>query len=332
MVISRTPFRISFFGGGTDYPDWYRDNPGASLVTTIDKYCYITCNYLPPFFNCKHRIVYSKREMVKKVSEIQHPSVRETLRFLRITRGISMQHVGDLPARSGVGSSSSFTVGLLHALHALEGKMVSKRQLAFEAIEIEQKKMGENVGSQDQLATAFGGLHKIEFEGENNIRLIQVTINPKKIKFFQSHLMLFFTGLSRLATNIAEEQIQKIPKKKSELQEMYGMVQEGLNILNGKVSFDRFGKLLHESWRIKRTLSSKITTPIIDEIYDTARRSGAIGGKLLGAGGGGFILFFAKPEMHSKIKEKLKKILYVPFKFENLGSQIIYYRPDMAFS
>ncbi len=332
MVISRTPFRISFLGGGTDYPAWYRENPGAVLAVSIDKYCYITCGYLPPFFDCKYRIVYSKREMAKRVSQIQHPSVREAIRFLNLKRGVSVQHVGDLPARSGMGSSSSFTVGLLHALHALEGKMVSKKQLAFEAIEVEQKRMRENVGSQDQLTAAFGGLHKIEFKGENNIRLIQVTIDPKKIRFFQSHLMLFFTGLSRLATNIAEEQIQKIPEKKSELREIYGMVQEGLNILNNKTSFDRFGKLLHESWRIKRTLSSKITTPIIDEIYGTARRSGAIGGKLLGAGGGGFILFFAKPEAQPKIKEKLKKILYVPFKFENLGSQIIYYRPDMAFS
>jgi len=333
MVISRTPFRISFFGGGTDYPVWYRHNPGAALATTIDKYCYITCGFLPPFFECKHRIVYSKWEMANKISEIQHPSVRETLRFLKIKGGISIQHVGDLPARSGMGSSSSFTVGLLNALYALKGKIVSKKQLALEAIDIEQNWMKEHIGSQDQVTVSFGGFNKMEFKGgRNNIEVTPVTVDQKKIRLFQNHLMLFFTGLSRTASEIAEEQIKTIPQKKRELNRMYEMVQEAINILNeDRPSFTRFGKLLHENWEIKRTLSSKITNTRIDEIYKTARRAGAIGGKILGAGGGGFILFFVKPELQHKVKAKLRQLLYVPFKFEELGSQIIYYRPESNF-
>lgn len=332
MVISRTPFRISFFGGGTDYPAWYKNHPGATLSTAIDKYCYLTVGHLPPFFDCKYRIVYTKREMVKKISEIEHPSVRETLRFLGVKRGISLQHVGDLPARTGIGSSSSFTVGLLHALHALLGRMVSKRQLAAEAVEVEQEWMKENVGSQDQVITAFGGFNKIEFPGDNNFQVTPVTLDAKKMKIFQSHFMLYFTGFSRLATEIAGEQIQNIPSKKSELETMYKMVDEGLNILiNAKGSFEAFGRLLHESWRIKRTLSSKITNSKIDEIYLAARSAGAIGGKILGAGGGGFMLFFVKPEVQPAVRKKLKGLLRVPFKFDELGSQIIYYRPDTNF-
>ncbi|MEW6008100.1 MAG: kinase [Candidatus Omnitrophota bacterium] len=329
MVISRTPFRISFFGGGTDYPDWYKRNPGAVLAASIDKYCYITCGYLQPFFDCKHRIFYSKHEMVKNINDIQHPTARETLRFMRVRRGISIQHVADLPARSGMGSSSSFTVGLLNALYALKGKMVSKKQLALEAIEIEQNWAKENIGSQDQVTAAFGGFNKIEFKpGKNNIEVRPVTLYSKKIRFFQSHLMLFFTGMSRLASEIAGEQIENIPKKNKELKLIYEMVNQALNILNTKTTFEAFGKLLHESWKLKRSLSNKITNPIIDDIYEAGMRGGALGGKILGAGGGGFILFFVKPELQPRVREKLKKILYVPFKFEELGSQIIYYRPD----
>lgn len=332
MVISRTPFRISFFGGGTDYPAWYNNHPGATLSTTIDKYCYLTIGYLPPFFDCKYRIVYSKRETVMKVSEIEHPAVREVLRFLGVKRGISLQHVGDLPARTGIGSSSSFTVGLLHALHALAGRMVSKKQLAMEAMDVEQNWMKESVGSQDQVITAFGGFNKIEFQGDKNIEITPVTLDPKKIKFFQSHLMLYFTSFSRLASDIAAEQIRNIPAKKAELKALRRMVYEALDILNdSKDSFDAFGKLLHESWQIKRTLSSKITNSRIDEIYLSARRAGAIGGKVLGAGGGGFMLFFVKPELQPAVRKKLKGLLRVPFKFDESGSQIIYYRPDTNF-
>jgi D-glycero-alpha-D-manno-heptose-7-phosphate kinase len=332
MVISRTPFRISFFGGGTDYPDWYRQHPGATLATTIDKYCYLTVGYLPPFFDCNYRIVYSKREMVKKISEIEHPAVRETLRFMGIQRGISVQHVGDLPARTGIGSSSSFTVGLLHGLYAVMGRMVSKKQLAMEAIDIEQNWMKENVGSQDQVITAFGGFNKIEFKGVKNVEVTPVTLNNRRLKIFQGHLLLYFTGFSRLASEIAGEQIRNIPAKKKELKEMYAMVGRAMEILNKPGDgFDAFGRLLHESWQIKRTLSTKITNSRIDEIYLAARRAGAIGGKVLGAGGGGFMLFFVRPERQASFKKKMKGLLRVPFKFDDLGSQIIYYRPDNNF-
>lgn len=332
MVISRTPFRISFFGGGTDYPAWYKDHPGATLATTIDKYCYLTVGYLPPFFDCNYRVVYSKREMVKKISEIEHPAVRETLRFLGIKKGVSVQHVGDLPARTGIGSSSSFTVGLLHALHAVTGRMISKKQLAMEAINVEQNWMKENVGSQDQVITAFGGFNRIEFKDGANVEVVPLTIEQEKLRFFQSHLMLYFTGFSRLASEIASEQISNIPRKKRELKDMYQMVGEAAGILNSdKKSFDRFGRLLHESWKIKRTLSSKITTSRIDEIYEAAMRAGATGGKVLGAGGGGFMLFYVKPERQSALRKKLKGLLRVPFRFDDLGSQIIYYRPDDNF-
>jgi len=332
MVISRTPFRISFFGGGTDYPAWYRRRPGATLGVTIDKYCYLTCGYLPPFFDCKHRIVYSKREMVKAVGQIQHPAVRETLRFLRIRKGVSVQHVGDLPARSGIGSSSAFTVGLLNALYAVLGKMVSKKQLAIEAIEIEQKRMKENVGSQDQVITAFGGLNHTTFRGEGNIEVTPVTLDPKKMRLFHEHFLLYFTGLSRLATEIAGEQIRNIPRKTAELKAMYQMVGEALSILNApRLRLDAFGRLLHEAWKIKRTLSSKITTRAIDEAYRRAHRAGALGGKILGAGGGGFMLLFVRPEDQPRVRRAIRSFLRVPFKFDDLGSQIIYYRPDTNF-
>ncbi len=332
MIISRTPFRISFFGGGTDYPMWYNEYGGRVLATSINKYCYITLRYLPPFFDHKYRIVYSKRETVKNISEIQHPSVRETLRFMNWGYGVEMHHDGDLPARIGLGSSSAFTVGLLNALYALKGKMVTKRQLALEAIHIEQERIKENVGSQDQTIAAFGGFNRIEFGGEQHIQVKPITLNAEKIQLFQHHLMLFFTGFVRTASQIAAEQIKKIPEKKNELKRMAEIVDEAISILNrNSLHLTDFGRLIHETWMIKRSLTTKVTTPYIDKIYETAIKAGALGGKLLGAGGGGFILFFVKPELQPKVKEKLKKLLYVPFKFENSGSQIIYYAPANNF-
>lgn len=326
MIISRTPFRISFFGGGTDYPHWYRENGGAVLATTINKYCYINCRYLPPFFDYKSRIVYSLVESIKKISEIKHPAVKACLKFMKIKDGVEIHHDGDLPARSGLGSSSSFTVGLLHAFCALRGIMPTKRKLAIDAIHVEQEIIKENVGSQDQVLAAFGGLNRIEFGGNHHVQVKQLTIGPQKLEQLQSHLMLFFTGFSRIASDVACEQINNIPQNKKQLRRMYKMVDEATDILNGNKIKD-FGKLLHESWKLKKTLSQKISTPYIDDIYDTATRAGAIGGKLLGAGGGGFILFFVEPEKQQKVKEKLKKLLWVPFRFEDLGSQIIFYQP-----
>jgi len=266
---------------------------------------------------------------VEKISEIKHPSARECLAFINLNRGVEIHHDGDLPARTGLGSSSSFTVGLLNALYALKGEMVSKKRLTLDAINVEQERIKEHVGSQDQTVVSFGGFNKIRFKMGHNIEVQPITLTPEKLDYFQEHLMLFFTGFSRDASEIAKEQVKETPNKKRELKLMHGMVDQAIDILSSKKdSFDDFGKLLNESWQLKRSLTSKISTPFIDEVYETAIRSGAIGGKLLGAGGGGFILFFVRPEDQSKVKEALKRLLYVPFRFENLGSQIIYYGPD----
>jgi len=327
MIISRTPFRVSFFGGGTDYPQWFKEHKGAVLATTIDKYCYITCRYLPPFFDHKSRIIYSKMEHVKTTDEIDHPAVREVLKFLKIKEGVEIHHDGDLPARTGLGSSSAFTVGLLNALYALKGIMTTKERLAQEAIFVEQEKCKENVGCQDQTLAAFGGLNYIEFGGSRHLCVTKVTISPETFKSLEDHLMMFFTGFSRKASDIAFHQIQNIPQKKQELNEMYKMTMEAVEILNGKKILN-FGKLLHESWKLKRGLSDKITNPHIDELYQTARGAGAVGGKLLGAGGGGFVLLFAHPERQTKIRQALKNALEIPFKLESLGTQIIFYQPN----
>jgi len=325
MIISRTPFRISFFGGGTDYPAWYRENGGAVLSTTIDKYCYISCRYLPPFFSYRNVIRYYLREETKNISEIKHPSVRECLKFLNIKEGIEMIHAGDVPARSGIGSSSAFTVGFLNSLYALTGKMVNKRQLALDAIHVEQDLIKENVGSQDQTAAAFGGFNKIEFGGAEEVHVQPITISQEKLNLIQGHLMLFFTGLSRNASEIAGEQIKKTPSKKKELMALRQQVDEAIDILNGSLSgLKDFGKLLDETWKLKRSLTGLISNSKIDEIYKTALRAGALGGKLCGAGGGGFILFFVPPEKQENVKRSLN-LLHVPFRFENLGSQIIFH-------
>lgn len=337
MIISRTPFRISFFGGGTDYPAFYRENGGAVLSTSINKYCYIICRYMPPppFFNFKYRIRYTKHEETNTIAEIQHPSVRECLHFANPgDRGVEIQHNADLPAMSGLGASSAFTVGLLHALYALQGKIITKRQLALDAIHIEQDIIKENVGSQDQTISAFGGFNKIEFGGPQKITVSPITITPEKLALLQNHLMLVFTGLPRNApaSDIAREQIKRTGEKQSELKTMRAMVEEAISILND--SRDRlsdFGRLLHETWQIKRSLTPHITNPQIDEVYQAGMEAGALGGKLLGAGGGGFMLFFVQPELKQKVKEKLGKLLTVPCSFENIGSQIVYYAPENNF-
>lgn len=328
MIISRTPFRVSFFGGGTDYPAWLREHPGAVLGTTIDKYCYITARYLPPFFEHRSRIIYSRMEHVREsIDEIEHPSVRETLRFLRINEGVEIHHDGDLPARAGLGSSSSFTVGLLNVLYALRGSMVAKEQLAREAIHIEQNMIRENVGCQDQVLAAFGGFNYIEFSGDATPAVRQVTAPKPVVDGLQDHLMLFFTGFSRMASEVAAHQIRNIPKRKAELSAMYALVQEALKAVSSS-DYALFGRLLHESWQIKRTLSDKITTSEIDSIYEKARKAGAAGGKILGAGGGGFILIYAEPGVKPWVRQALSGLLEIPFKFENLGSQIIFYQPN----
>ena len=332
MIISRTPFRISFFGGGTDYPIWYRENGGAVVSTSINKYCYINCRYLPPFFPYNYRIRSTKSELTQTVDEILHPSVRECLKYMQITKGVEIQHNADLPAMSGLGSSSTFTVGLLNALYALKGKITTKRQLALNAIHIEQERIRENVGSQDQTIAAFGGFNKIEFGGFQEISVQPITLDAEKLNQLQKHLMLFFTGFPRNASEIAGLQIKKTAEKKNELTAMMELVAESLNILDSdKDRLEDFGRLLHEQWKIKRSLTPLISNDQVDEIYEAGLAAGALGGKLLGAGGGGFMLFFVKPEDQQKIRERLNRLLYVPFTFENLGSQIIYYAPENNF-
>ena len=325
MIISKTPFRISFFGGGTDYPVWYRKNGGAVLSTVINKYCYISLRNLPPFFPYKHRIVYSKIEEVKDSKAVAHPAVKGVLEYLKLKEGIEVHHAGDLPARSGLGSSSSFTVGLLNAAYALKGVMLRKEQLAKEAIHVERDILKENVGVQDQIAAAYGGFNKISFKGDDEINVQPVTVKKERIKELEDHLMLFFTGISRIASKVAEKQIKNTPKKEKELIRMHQMVDEAVNILNGKNRISDFGELLHESWQIKRGLSDKISNARIDSIYQKAQRAGALGGKILGAGGGGFMLLFVPPKKQSKVRKELKDLLEVDFNFGREGSKIIHY-------
>lgn len=327
MIISKTPFRISFFGGGTDYPDWYKENSGAVLSTTIDKYCYITLRYLPPFFEHKHRIVYSLVEEVNNIDEIGHPVVRALLKLFKVKKGVEVHHDGDLPARSGLGSSSAFTVGMLNSMYALKGKIISKPDLAKEAIHIERGILKENVGSQDQVAVAYGGFNKIIFKNDHNFIIEPMTFSKERMLSLESCLMLVFTGLSRFSSDIAAEQIKNTPNNKKELKLMREIVDRAVVILNSKTNINEFGKLLHETWQLKKKLSQKISNPTVDQIYEKALRGGALGGKLLGAGGGGFMLLFVPPEKRSKVKRELNKFLEVKFSFEKNGSQIIYYNP-----
>jgi D-glycero-alpha-D-manno-heptose-7-phosphate kinase len=329
MIISKTPFRISLFGGGTDYPSWYRDNGGSVLATAIDKYCYISCRHLPPFFEHKHRIVYGKVESVKEIEEIQHPVVRAVLSTLGTRAGLEIHHDGDLPARSGLGTSSSFTVGLINAMNAMKGLQTSKDDLAKQAIYIEQEVLKENVGSQDQILAAFGGFNKIDFNTDDSFNITPVIINKELTCKLQDHMLLFFTGLSRYASDIAKDKIANIKNNFRELTQMKEMVNEGLSILHRPSDpIKDLGKLLRESWKLKRSLSTKVSTPQIDEIYETGINAGAIGGKILGAGGGGFILFFAAPENHNKILDRLKNLVHVAFNFDNTGSKIVVYEPN----
>ena len=329
MIITRTPFRISFFGGGTDYPVWYREHGGVVLATTIDKYCHITCRHLPPFFEHKHRIVYSQIENVKHVEEIKHPAVRAILGWAGCEKGLEIHHDGDLPARSGLGSSSSFTVGLLHALAALEGRYVSKEELAKTAIHIEQRVIEENVGSQDQISAAFGGFNRIEFKQNNTFQVSPIILTKDRMRELQDHLMLCFTGFSRIASDIAKSKIENFKSHEIDLKRMGAMVDESIQVLHSKTCpIDDFGKLLHQSWLYKRSLSDKVSTPEIDRIYEEAKSAGASGGKILGAGGGGFLLLFVKPGLQSRVRDRLKRLVHVPFEFEDSGSRVVLYQPN----
>lgn len=329
MIITKTPYRISFFGGGTDYPTWFREFGGSVLSTSIDKYCYISCRHLPPFFEHKHRLVYSEIENVKGISDIRHPAVRGVFEYLGVDAGLEIHHDGDLPARSGLGSSSSFTAGLLLAIKSLRGELIDKYQLARETIHIEQEVLQEKVGSQDQVATACGGFNRIDFLKNDDFVLSPIVINQERKSELNSHLLLFFTGVTRFASDIAGSKIQNLLSREKELKTMQAMVTEAINILaNSNIPISEFGKLLHESWCYKRSLSERVSTDEIDNVYEVARSAGAEGGKVLGAGGGGFMLFFAKPEYHKSILEKLSNLVHVPFEFENNGSSIAFYNSD----
>ena len=329
MIITQSPFRISFFGGGTDYPNYYNHYEGAVLVTTIDKYCYITCRYLPGFFEHASRLVYSKTELVNSIDEITHPSIRECLRYMNITKGLEIHHDADLPARSGLGSSSAFTVGLLHALYALKGKMPSPQSLALEAIHVEQDLIGEKVGSQDQCAAAYGGFNRITFNAEHKIDVEPIIISKEKLEMLQERLIMVFTGITRIASQVAEEQIQKTSANLSQLRIMREMVDKAVDILTKDGDMDDFGKLLHEGWMLKRSLTNRISNNVIDQIYDSARKAGAVGGKLLGAGAGGFMLFYVRPEQKERVLQDLKNLLHVPFRFAFNGSRIVFYQQQL---
>ena len=329
MIITRTPFRISFFGGGTDYPGWFRDHGGAVLATTIDKYCYITCRHLPPFFGHKHRIVYSRIENVHRIDEIEHPAVRAVLDWAKVTEGLEIHHDGDLPARSGLGSSSSFTVGLVQALQAIRGKMATKDALARDAIHIEQNLIGENVGSQDQISAAYGGFNRIEFHRNGSFDVAPVILLPTRRQELRSHLMLCFTGVSRIASDVAKSKIENLKSRQTELTRMGAMVDEAIGILqDDSRPIEEFGRLLDASWQYKRKLSDRVSSPDIDALYSAAMDAGAIGGKILGAGGGGFLLLFAKPEHQPAIRERLARLVHVPFDFDDSGSRVVLYQPN----
>jgi D-glycero-alpha-D-manno-heptose-7-phosphate kinase len=332
MVISRSPYRISFFGGGTDYPAWYRENGGAVLATTIDKYCFITCRYLPPFFEHRLRVVYSKIEDCHSAAEVQHPVVRTVLGMLGVERGLEIHHDGDLPARSGMGSSSAFTVGFLHAMSALLGHMTSRTQLARDAIHVEQDLIGETVGAQDQTLAAFGGFNFIEFRRDGSFRVEPVTLPRERLEELNDSLMLFYTGLRRTASEVAASYVTDIGARTKQLSRMRQMVDEGLSILAGKGSLDGFGDLLDEAWRLKRSLSGVVSNSQVDQIYAEARRGGALGGKLLGAGGGGFVAFYVPPGCRQQVRERLRNLLWVPFRFDASGSQIIFYSPQQDYA
>lgn len=332
MIISRTPYRISFFGGGTDYPGWYMKHGGAVLATSIDKYCYITCRYLPPFFEHKSRIVYSKIESCHSIDEIQHPSVREVLRFLKIERGVEIHHDGDLPARSGMGSSSAFTVGLLNALYALKGYMPTKQQLMSESIYVEQEMIQETVGSQDQATAAFGGLNHIQFLQNGEISVRPVIMSAERLHQLNANLMLCYTGIKRTAADVANSYVVTIETKRRQLRIMKDLVDESLSLLNSNENLNGFGDLLHESWLAKRSLSPSVTNSYVDEAYQAARDAGAIGGKITGAGGGGFMLLFVPPDRQPAVRDALRNLIHVPFTFDYNGSQIVYHTHEEDYS
>ena len=329
MIMSRTPFRISFFGGGTDYPKWYLQNGGAVIGAAINKYCYVSFRNLPPFFEHRHRIVYSRIELPQTIEEIQHPAVRHILLDQGVSDGVEIQHHGDLPARAGLGSSSAFSVGLLNALRAHSGRFSSAEWLAKEAIRIEQDVIQEAVGSQDQIWAAYGGVNFISFHPDGTFNVTPIVMNHERRTELESHMMLFFTRFSRTAETIAARKIKNLLAREEQLHTMRQMAEEARDILQSPHRPLRdIGILLRDAWRLKKELADGVTTPALDEIHEAALHSGALGAKLLGAGGGGFMLVFAEPWKHAAIRETLKRLIGVSFKIGSPGSRIVIYEPN----
>lgn len=328
MIITQTPFRMSFFGGGTDMEEYFKENKGAVLSTTFDKYCYVNVKHLPRFFDYRTEISYSRIERVEKEEDIQHPLVRNAIQMLDMHE-IRLTYEADLPARSGLGTSSSFAVGMLNAFYALKGKYADKKRLADEAIYLERVLCAESGGWQDQIAAAFGGLNRIEF-GADGYEVHPLIISTDRKQNLNQNLMMFFTGFTRFSAEIqADNQKLNTQEKKRQLEEMYHLVGEAESILRNKhTNLDEFGRLLNHTWRLKRQTGSKVSTETIDMLYEQGMKAGALGGKLLGAGGGGFLLFYVQPEFQRLVREAMKDLLYIPFQFENGGTKVIYYAPE----
>lgn len=328
MIITKTPFRMSFFGGGTDIEEYFEKNKGAVISTTIDKYCYVNVRHLPPFFNYSTELSYSKLERVNNINKIKHPAIRNAMKMANIDK-IRLTYEADLPARSGLGTSSSFAVGMLNAFYALQGKYVDKKKLADDAIYLERVLCNESGGWQDQIAASFGGFNRIDFS-KDGYKIHPIIISPERKQMLNENLLMFFTGFTRISSDIqkANNKTNKDNKNKN-LQKMYKMVDKAEKILtNSETDLDDFGRLLDETWNLKKQTGKVVSTSKIDELYDTAMNAGALGGKLLGAGGGGFLVFYVQKENHEKVKEALKDLLYIPFHFENEGTSVIYYKPE----
>lgn len=323
MIITRSPYRISFAGGGSDYKPWFSEHGGAVLTSTIDKYTHISARYMPPFLGHKYRIVWSNFEKVDNRADIQHAGVRGCLEYLNIDQGFEVNHAGDLPARSGLGSSSAFTVAMLLALHAMEGRHVTKAQLAREAVTVEQEVLKEVVGIQDQIQCAHGGFNYIEIRRDGTYDVHPIIVGEARTRELQDHCLLFFTGLVRHASEIAKVQLEHAQYRVEQTKRMMAMAIEGTTILTDGGPIERFGELLHEGWTLKRQMSPIVSNETIDDAYYRAVSAGAIGGKILGAGGGGFLLIFARPADHAAIRQELN-LLEVPVKFEHTGAQIIH--------
>lgn len=326
MVITKTPFRMSFFGGGTDIAEYYKEHKGAVISTTFDKYCYVNVRHLPRFFEYSTELSYAKIERVKDRREIEHPLVREAMNMLDM-REIRLTYEADLPARSGLGTSSSFAVGTLNAFYALKGKYADKKKLADQAIYLERELCMEKGGSQDQIAAAFGGLNRIDFYADG-YSVNPIIISPDRKIALNRKLLLFFTGFSRFSSDIQQDTVKSIKEQTNKMHEIYQIVDEAEKILTSKSNLREFGKLLDDAWKLKRGISSGISTSVIDEIYCRAQRAGALGGKLLGAGGGGFLLLYVEEERQEAVKAELNDLMYVPFQFENEGTRVIHYSPE----